>query len=871
MKKNMNAKLYTPLPLREGFLPCKRPSAERGVGLFSLLLILLISCKQEDDTIVYQQSRRWVEKTVAVVAPMSADAATKARFERTAQWFLDNFHQAQLHDTLCIDLKLEWHDELTEDLTRLGQELGQREDVMAVIGPFGNDGVALLASGCQSTHKPVIAPTATSEEIIRRFAVGTAGVENKEPFLWSLTETDITFCEVLMNMYASFVKTLEYGPDTSTPAALFSPNDSYGRTFYDWGPYQAEEMGIPFSHNEQYTSDADLRQRMKAYYDELDRLPSFGSLLTGNFCVIETTKQLLDMARLRMEWWGKNPDEPMADEGKDDNQQMLEAWGRTWFAFSNLTQESLDALGQQARDVLQYYQGFSPYADPSTGFEISYEVKFGNKPTFAECKFYDALMLVAFAASYAEHNTTAEANSCVPSVASDQRSSASLSTLHSSLNNAIIAITTPKSSQTSGATWNETAMELYLKAMEQGQLMDFIGASGDIRFDSETYTSALHTTYVHWQIQDGKIHHRNYLSSDGSRRTGQTMAAWNWLVQNTEEEFAKSAENKDAAIQYPALTDQYAVLVQGSHGWNNYRHQADVLSMYQLLRKNGFDDDHIILIIDKALATDPKNPEPGIIRASDDGPDLLANAVIDYDNATLMPIDICNILLGKAPKAPPSSPEGDTIVPSDRKTIEAPSGAVGGASGASGAPNILLFWSGHGHNKTSNGVDELAWLDADYGQGMTAAKFKETITQMQAAGLYRKMLILMEPCFSEAIISPLVGIPGVLAMSSSGRYEQSFADNWSSTLGVWRCDRFTRNLVTHLSAVLGNLSLGYAAIPADAPTRSLSPVEESPSTYRDLYLYCAQHTLGSHVHIVNSAHFGNLYSTGPSEFCKYLR
>lgn len=144
---------------------------------------------------------------------------------------------------------------------------------------------------------------------------------------------------------------------------------------------------------------------MKAYYDELDRLPSFGSLVTGNFCVIETTKQLLDMARLRMEWWGMDPDEPMAEEGKDDNQQILEAWGRTWFAFSNLTQESLDALGQQASDVLQYYQGFSPYADPTTGFEVSYEVKFGTKPTFAECKFYDALMLAAFAASYIEHST----------------------------------------------------------------------------------------------------------------------------------------------------------------------------------------------------------------------------------------------------------------------------------------------------------------------------------------------------------------------------------------------------------------------------------------------------------------------------------
>ncbi len=768
--------------------------SEKIVAVLLLVLTLFISCKQEDDTIVYQKSRRWVEKTVAVVAPTSSDAATKARFERTVQWFLDNLHKAQLHDTLCIDLKLEWHDELTEDLTRLGQELGEREDVMAVIGPFSNDGVALLAPGCQSTHKPVIAPTATSEEIIRRFAVGTAGVSNKEPFLWSLTETDITFCEVLMNIFASSLRSFENELDKNKPAVLFSPDDSYGRTFYDWGPYQAEEMGIRFSHNELYTSDADLRQRMKAYYDELDQLPHLGSVFTGNFCVIETTQQLLDMARLRMEWWGEDPDEPILAEDKDEIQGILEGWARIWFAFSNLTQESLDALGPQALDVLQYYQGFSPYADPTTGFEKSYEVKFGNKPTFAECKFYDALMLAAFAASYAEHHADV-----------------------TDINQAIIDITTPQSQRLKSAAWSQTSMELYLAALEQGQLMDFKGASGEIRFDNETYTSAIHTTYVHWQIQDGKIEHRNYLSSDGSHRTSSTMAAWSWLVKNAEEEFARSAENKDAGISYPALTAQYAVLVQGSNGWNNYRHQADVLSVYQMLKKNGYDDDHIILIIDKALASDSKNPEPGVIRAEDGGQDLMAGSSMDYDNATITPADITNILLGiKTDKTP-------VVLPKDA------------------GQNVLLFWSGHGHNRASNGADELAWRNADTGRGMTADLLRQTISQMQQQGHYRKMLVLTEPCFSEVVITPLVGIPGVLAMSSAGTYEQSFADNWSSELGVWRCDRFSRNLVTHLTA---------------SPT----------TTYRDLFLYCAQRTLGSHVRIVNSAYFGNLYTTGPQEF-----
>ena len=47
--------------------------------------LVFTSCKTEDDTIVYKDTRRWVEKTVAVVAPLS-DPIMKARLERTAEW-----------------------------------------------------------------------------------------------------------------------------------------------------------------------------------------------------------------------------------------------------------------------------------------------------------------------------------------------------------------------------------------------------------------------------------------------------------------------------------------------------------------------------------------------------------------------------------------------------------------------------------------------------------------------------------------------------------------------------------------------------------------------------------------------------------------
>ena len=70
-------------------------------------LSFLTSCKQEDDTIEIVPARHWVDRTVAVVAPLS-DVATRSRLERTAAWFIDNFHEAQRHDTLAVRLHIEW-------------------------------------------------------------------------------------------------------------------------------------------------------------------------------------------------------------------------------------------------------------------------------------------------------------------------------------------------------------------------------------------------------------------------------------------------------------------------------------------------------------------------------------------------------------------------------------------------------------------------------------------------------------------------------------------------------------------------------------------------------------------------------------------
>ena len=105
----------------------------------------------------------------------------------------------------------------------------------------------------------------------------------------------------------------------------------------------------------------------------------------------------------------------------------------------------------------------------------------------------------------------------------------------------------------------------------------------------------------------------------------------------------------------------------------------------------------------------------------------------------------------------------------------------------------------------------------------------------------RKLFIVAEPCYAEAVVKAIEGIPGVLAMTGAKAQEQSWADNWNKEGNFWMCDRFTSNFVNALTS-------------------------QPDITYKDLFLYCAQHTLGSHARLVNAAHFGNLYHSGPAEF-----
>lgn len=770
--------------------------------------LFVLSCFKEE-TVVIIPARQWVTHTVAVVAPLG-DPVTKARLERTVGWFLENFREAQRYDTLAVELKIEWYDECSEDLVALSERLAPREDIDAIIGPFGTDAFSSFAPACFFAEKPLIAPTVTSEEVLRRYAVpSSSGQQKKHPFLWALTESDIKLVETLISGHAALRELLDL---TGNPTALFlAPDNTYGLTFNYWAPFFSLNYNVNLVYNGLYSSPEDMVEKMGTKMTAYsNRAHSFASL-----CVIENAEQFYYAAKAQRSYTlnlvlpgfselGMDPNDPLLDSAWE----LYATYFRPYFIWSGLCEESVQSLGEEGLRMIQGHQGYTPYPDPSTGFAVGYEARFAAKPTFAESKLYDALMLAGFAVNYAEHQGP------MPKQNKNRR-----------INESIIAITSPDSGDNvpGGAAWNPKVMQTYLKALENGHLYHFVGASADIRFDPENYTATTRTTYLLWQILNGEIVHRSFFGGDSSHNASH-IATWEYLYSKEKAlTYFNTLNGGFHNIQYPELTDQYAVLVQGSAGFGNYRHQADVLNMYQLLRRGGFDDNHIILVLDAALSQDERNPLKGVIRASEMGEDLLGGtgslpkAVVDYDSAGLDANDIADILLGN------SSDKLPTVLPRDS------------------GQNVLLYWSGHGANLDEEASYEFEWRDSGPGKGFSDELLRQTVSNLLQMQQARKLLIIAEPCFGEGVVQRLEGIVGVMALTGAAYNEQSWADNWSSEYQVWMSDRFSQNVVDFLT-------------------------EQPQGTYKDLYLHCAKYTLGSHVRIVNATRFGNLSDTSPQEF-----
>ncbi len=722
--------------------------ASRLLLIAALAACLFASCSREPDKVVYVSRYKAAEYKMAIVLPISGEGEYSLRLQEMASYALYNMRKAQHFvaesgDSLIVDITTEWYDEDSVNLDSLATALARREDLLLAIGPLRNENVDLMASAFKTTGKPLIVPYATSENIIRRYAVTKSGDKAEKPFLWSLCETDVSQSKALL------AKAWESGAKS---VALLTPDDEYGQTFYEWVPFLATEMGMELSPSNIFLYSDDLSVNAeKALKADVDYI----------ICAVGSAPEAEVVLRAKQELGDRTP-------------RIL---------FSN---GALSSYLLKLGDLAEGAEGIAPYADPSTGFEVAYEERYGRTLAGAEAQVYDAVLLAGITA-FCKNHLTKDMDT-----------------------NEIIRLVTSLGDEPY-PIWNELGMRslLTLLRTEESGYVKLVGACGALRFDSEACTSLIQSTYVHWVVYDGKFLTLDYMSDDGSNRTASTLAAWNWVASVNEE-----IEDQDSPVEYRELEDRYALLIQGSCGWANYRHQADVLNVYQMLKRYGWDDDHIILAISDELIENDRNTFKAV-STSTYGDNLYKGAVIDYDTDTLKISDIQDIMLGRS------------------------SGHLPVVLNTSDRSNVLVFWSGHGCLAATHKVNGFLWRDT--GKVFSESDFRSTLEQMHSGQRYRKMLLLLEPCYSRNMALQTSEIPGILAIASAGSAESSFADYHSADLGIWMSDRFSNNLVNTLSA-------------------------KPSQTYRDLYEYLYTHTLGSHVYVENSYWFGNLCKTSPEEF-----
>ncbi|KAJ9706819.1 hypothetical protein PVL29_002007 [Vitis rotundifolia] len=190
---------------------------------------------------------------------------------------------------------------------------------------------------------------------------------------------------------------------------------------------------------------------------------------------------------------------------------------------------------------------------------------------------------------------------------------------------------------------------------------------------------------------------------------------------------------------------RWAVLVAGSYGYGNYRHQADVCHAYQLLKRGGLKDENIVVFMYDDIATHDFNPRPGVIINHPQGDDVYAGVPKDYTGEDVTVQNLFAVLLG------------------DKSLLKGGSGKV-----VESKPNdrIFLYYSDHGGQGVL-GMPNMPFL--------YAKDFIDVLKMKHASGSYKEMVLYVEACESGSIFEGLMPDDlNIYVTTASGPDEESW-------------------------------------------------------------------------------------------------
>ncbi|XP_060117840.1 legumain [Heteronotia binoei] len=203
----------------------------------------------------------------------------------------------------------------------------------------------------------------------------------------------------------------------------------------------------------------------------------------------------------------------------------------------------------------------------------------------------------------------------------------------------------------------------------------------------------------------------------------------------------------------------WVLIVAGSNGWYNYRHQADVCHAYQIVHRNGIPDEQIVVMMYDDIAYDEENPTPGIIINRPNGTDVYKGVLKDYTGKDVTPENFLAVLRGDA---------------------EAVKKAGSGKVLKSGPKDhIFVFFTDHG----------APGLLAFPGDDLYAKDLNKTILYMHRHKKYQKMVFYIEACESGSMMVDLPDNINVYATTAANPSESSYAcyydDKRQTYLGDW--------------------------------------------------------------------------------------
>ncbi|KAK4227612.1 peptidase C13 family-domain-containing protein [Podospora fimiseda] len=208
-------------------------------------------------------------------------------------------------------------------------------------------------------------------------------------------------------------------------------------------------------------------------------------------------------------------------------------------------------------------------------------------------------------------------------------------------------------------------------------------------------------------------------------------------------------------------TSNWAVLVCTSRFWFNYRHLANVLSIYRTVKRLGIPDSQIILMLPDDMACNPRNAFPGTVYSNADrAVDLYGdNIEVDYRGYEVTVENFIRLLTDRVGEEMPRSKR---LLTDDRS-------------------NILVYMTGHGGNEF------LKFQDAEE---IGAFDLADAFEQMWEKKRYHEILFMIDTCQANTMYSKLYS-PNIIATGSSELDQSSYSHHADNDIGVAVIDRYT--------------------------------------------------------------------------------